>query len=95
MLYFGGIPTSRFSSPGGSLFTGFSSLESLLVLLLAVMENITTILECVSRAPWVSHAFGEGRRQGRKGQDMACLWGSVRGVQPQPPLSSRWDLPRQ
>lgn len=95
MFCFGGIPTGRFSSPGGSLFTVFSSLESLLVLLLAVTENITTTLERVSRAPRVSGAFGEGSRQGRMGQDTACLRGGVSRVQPRPPLSSWWDLPRR
>lgn len=90
---FEGIPIGRFPFPGGSLFTGFSSLESLLVLPFAVTENITTTLEHVSRAPQVSHAFGEGSRQGRKGQDTACLWGGVPGVQPRPLLSSWWDLP--
>lgn len=71
---FEGVSTSEFVLPDGHVHISFSSFASWMVLLLAVMEIITTILECVSRAACVSHAFGEGLKQRRKGQHMACLW---------------------
>jgi len=59
------------------------------------MKNITPTLERVGRAPRVSRACREGSRQGRKGQDTACLWGSVPGARPRPLLGSWWDLVRR
>lgn len=71
---FQGILTGRISSPGWSLFTCFSSFESLLVLLLAVRENVTTTLEVPS---------GKEAGRGRWGR----MWPSCCVVSPESSLS--------